>query len=169
MNDIGVVHIRNGGFCVVDADMVESVNKHKWYRNTMGQPITHIGTKCVQMGRLILNPPDGVLTDHVNGVMTDNRRSNLRPCNYKQNSHNSRKQTRSKPCWSKYKGVSYQPKRKKWMASLKADGKYVFLGRHGKEIDAAIAYNNAARKHFGEFARLNNISTKLEVSGEQKD
>jgi hypothetical protein len=42
-------------------------------------------------------------------------------------------------------------------ASAEREIKFVWLGRHGTEDDAARAYNEAAKKYFGEKAFLNNV------------
>lgn len=59
------------------------------------------------------------------------------------------------PC--PYKGVSYVKKRDKWKSQITADYKVYFLGEFLTEVEAALAYNAAAIKHFGEFAYLNEI------------
>ncbi len=93
--------------------------------------------------------------DHVNRNGLDNRRSNLRPCNRSKNRSNSIKQ--KKETTSKYKGVCWDKKSKKWRAQIGIDKKRIYLGFFEIEIDAAKAYNKAAVEYFGEFARLNPI------------
>jgi hypothetical protein len=56
---------------------------------------------------------------------------------------------------SRYIGVSFHKKKGKWMAVIGYKGKNVWLGRFDNEIDAAKAYDAAAKKYYGEFARLN--------------
>lgn len=93
--------------------------------------------------------------DHIDGNPSNNNISNLRLCNREQNIRNK---CSNKSSTSKYKGVNYDSNRKKWYASgCDATGKYRSLGRHNNEIDAAIAYNEFAKKEHGEFARLNQI------------
>jgi hypothetical protein len=60
---------------------------------------------------------------------------------------------------SSYKGVSFVKisKARPWMSYLNCRGKRYLLGRYATEVEAALAYNEAAKKHFGEFARLNII------------
>lgn len=57
---------------------------------------------------------------------------------------------------SQYLGVSLSKRgKKRWYACITLGGKTVSLGRHECEIDAAKAYDTAARTHYGDFARLN--------------
>ena len=58
---------------------------------------------------------------------------------------------------SMYIGVSYQAKRNKYCSMIYHKGKAIFLGRYIDEKDAALAYNNAAKKYLGEKAILNEI------------
>jgi hypothetical protein len=110
-------------------------------------------TVIKRMHREIMNPPPGLLVDHRHGNTLDNRRSELRLATRSQNQYNKRK-TRSNTT-SKYKGVSYDKANQKWAAKILYKGKEKWLDRFGNEIEAAIAYDKAAKKYFGEFARLN--------------
>jgi len=56
---------------------------------------------------------------------------------------------------SRFKGVSWFERDKKWQVHIKYNGKGKNLGRFSSEIEAATAYNTAATELFGEFARLN--------------
>jgi hypothetical protein len=102
------------------------------------------------MHRFILKTETGIEVDHIDGDALNNLRSNLRQCTHKQNLRNTRIQDGFS---SKYKGVGR--KKHKWRARIMVDGKDVFLGYFRSEEQAASAYDNAAIKHFGEFARTN--------------
>ena len=96
-------------------------------------------------------PPDDMTIDHINGVRDDNRLSNLRLATMRQNSQNARPKGKS----SAYKGVSYDTRTGKWVSTIRVEGRHTFLGYHASEIDAARAYDAAASRYFGAFARLN--------------
>ena len=88
--------------------------------------------------------------DHINNVGTDNRFSNLRPADAKDqvgNSRMSRKNT------SGVKGVHWSEPRGKWIAQISIDRKRTHLGAFTDKEKAATAYERAARSHFGEFAK----------------
>lgn len=91
--------------------------------------------------------------DHINRNTLDNQRSNLRLCTNSQNQMNMKSKTGS----SKYKGVNWHKQHKKWQSRIQFNKRQINLGYFDIEIEAAIAYNQAALKYFGEFARLNII------------
>lgn len=96
--------------------------------------------------------PGSLDVDHVNGVQDT---LNLRLATPSQNQGN-RKKSRSK--YSEFKGVTWDQSRNKWKAHIMVNKKTINIGRFDSEIEAAIAYNSAAVKHFGEFAHLNKVN-----------
>ncbi len=153
--------LTRGKFAIVDDEDFEFLMQWKWKCSGHGYAVRnkHIGTvggKRVQeriyMHRLIMNALKGQYTDHINGDGLDNRRCNLRLCTNQQNAANSKKY--SIPTSSKYKGVSWDKKNKKWRASIHVL-KTIFLGRFDSEEDAAKAYNEAAIKYHDKFSRIN--------------
>jgi len=90
--------------------------------------------------------------DHINRIPTDNRIENLRLATRQQNSAN-RKMGQGN--YHKFKGMSFEKDRKKWLARIRVNGVLINLGRYDNIIDAAKAYDKAALQYFGEFAYLN--------------
>lgn len=116
---------------------------------------THYG-KIVRVSRIVMNVdnPD-IFVDHINGNTLDNRKSNLRLATAKQNSRNIGK--RKGKFTSKYKGVNYNKKAKKYSARINTDNGRLFLGYFETEQEAAEIYNKAALEHHKQFARLNKV------------
>ncbi len=110
--------------------------------------------KEVQFHRLIVCPLDGLVADHINGDRTDMRRENLRLVTMQANAWNRGAQARRN---GQYKGVVYNTiKGKKYIrARIIISGKYINLGMHSTDEDAARAYDKAAREHYGQYARTN--------------
>lgn len=110
--------------------------------------------KSILMHRIIMNPADNLLVDHIDMNTLNNQRSNLRICTRSQNLMN---RNAIENGTSKYKGVTWDRARNKWMSHIVLNKKFKNLGRFEKETDAAHVYNIAALSHFGEFARINII------------
>jgi HNH endonuclease len=106
----------------------------------------------IRLHRQLLNAPVDMLVDHINGDGLDNRRQNLRLCTNRQNQQNQRWPRRS---LSRFKGVTYDKRSRKWPAYIKTNGRMRGLGYFSTELEAAMAYNAAALVEFGEFAALN--------------
>lgn len=94
---------------------------------------------------------------HANGDFLDCRRENLMVLDIAQQSYGTKKMKMRAgyETTSKYKGVCWDEDRGKWLAQIRKDGVHRHLGRFDDEIDAAEAYDNAARELFGEHAFLN--------------
>lgn len=90
--------------------------------------------------------------DHINGNPLDNRLTNLRHATRSENMANSRP-ARGKS--SKYLGVSFEKSRGKWAAELTRHYKKHRLGRFDSEVEAAKAYDDAAKHLHGDYAHLN--------------
>jgi len=140
----------------IDAQDKEKVFKYNWrLQNNNGRKyVDVVGRKHLFLHRYILNPPKNMIVDHINGDLLDNRRCNLRICTIQQNSMNRRI---GKNNTSGFKGVS-KIKRKfvdRWTATIEHNQKSIFLGIYKTKLKAAKAVDNAYKKYFGEFARLN--------------
>lgn len=79
--------------------------------------------------------------DHINGVRSDNRWSNLREATKSQNMQNQRRAVRGT---SQYLGVCALGK--KWRASIQVDKKSRHIGVYLTEADAYAAYLEVKRK-----------------------
>ena len=102
-----------------------------------------------KMHREILGLRDPkIQVDHVNRIKLDNQRKNLRVADCSQSMAN-------RVGWSKsgFKGVYQRPTG--YVAGIRVNKEFIYLGFFCTPEDAAKAYNEAAKKHFGEFAACN--------------
>ncbi|MCJ7778070.1 MAG: AP2 domain-containing protein [Sedimentisphaerales bacterium] len=148
-------------FAIVDPNDFYWLNKSHWSprKNRGGvyavRFINVPGKKTTisSMHRVIMNPPRGLLVDHKNLNTLDNTRTNLRLATCSQNMFNKKKI--KSVTSSRFIGVCFHKSSKKWGAYIKYGPKMTWLGTFDDEIEAALAYDEAAMKHHGEFARLN--------------
>jgi hypothetical protein len=105
------------------------------------------------MHREILHAPSHLMVDHINHNGLDNRKANLRLATSAQNSYNRRQFRKNKS--SKYTGVSWKERTKKWAAIICYKREIIVVGYFKDEIQAAKAYDKAAKKYHTEFASLN--------------
>lgn len=142
---------------LVDEEDYLIVRRFRWHANNCGKSIyarTNAGgISSFYMHIFIMKPHARFDVDHLNGNGLDNRRENLRVASRSQNNQNQINYRENKT--SKYKGVSWDARRKKWFGKITDHRKQIFLGYFSSEIEAAFAYDHAARKIFGEFAACN--------------
>lgn len=138
---------------LVDEEDYSLVIHYNWYYH-QGYARTNITINKtiirIYMHRLILNVPKGLFTDHINKNTLDNRKKNLRIVTMTQNNWNLNRKG-----LSKYRGVSWDKNRNKWIAKISINNKTLNLGRYKTEQEAAYAYNKIAKKIRGKFAILN--------------
>jgi hypothetical protein len=148
----------------IDDEDYELASKYKWH--AVKEPSGYYAYShfyregkrtTIQLHRLIMKAEKGQQIDHINGNTLDNRKENLRFCDYSQNQQN-KKQTRGT---SKYKGVSLFKETGKWKASIGVDRKNYHIGYFDSEEEAAKAYDKKTKELFKEFASLNFIGTHL--------
>ena len=146
----------------VDDEDYPLISKYRWVLHSDGYAVSKYGPKQrrrhIFMHRLIMQPNAGKIVDHRDDTKRlDNRRQNLRVCTHPQNHGNSVYKSARKT--SRFKGVGFLKASGKWRARTRriVEGRIVenHLGLFDDEIDAAKAYDAAARQYFGEFARLN--------------
>ena len=165
----------NGKYsATVDDDLYDDLIKYNWSISSNGYAQRRIikpdGSKStILMHRQIMELTfgDSDYVDHINGNRLDNQKSNLRLCTHTQNLHNSKISKRNK---SGAKGVfhqhiEYETKKKGivckdyWRASIMVNRKNIFLGTFPYNpngfAQAKKAYNDAAKKYYGQFAYLN--------------
>ena len=151
-------------YAKVDPEDYEWVSGYEWFGHGRGR---HIYAKrfgregkagepaLVSMHREIVNARRGIIIDHINRDSADNRKANLRQATHGQNQANKAK-NHVNPS-SRYKGVSLTKGvcKRKWRARIQVNRRMIPIGSFESEIDAAKAYDKAAKKYFGEFAYVN--------------
>ncbi len=155
-DEIRYIGLTQGKFAIVDAADYPRLSRYKWYaargRGDKYYAMTsRPNGRPIRMHRLLMNPPAGLVVDHVDGNGLNNRRCNLRICTPAENTRNRPARIGS----SRFKGVCLDPRRHKYGARLCVNGHRHRLGAFADEIEAAIAYDLQAVTLAGRFAYLN--------------
>ena len=145
---------------LVDDKDYEELSKYKWHARLNGRVWYALHSRRengkvhkILMHRLIMAAPQGLQVDHIDGDGLNNQRRNLRLVNSSQNQWNRTNKRRDTS--SQFKGVTFHKSSGLWEARIRVYGIRRELGYFNDEVDAARAYNDAARELFGEFAALN--------------
>ena len=157
------IELTRGQRAIVDDADFDWLNQWKWTADTDGYNwyayrVVRKNSKNlkIRMHRLILGlgRGDRRQIDHINHNGLDNRRCNIRICSCQQNQQNQKNQIN---VTSKFKGVSKckQRNKYKWRTCIVINGKQKTIGRFEMEEVAALAYDIAATREFGEFANCN--------------
>ena len=151
------IKLANGkGIALVDDEDYERVSQYKWYLKNKNENYArgYINSNMIYMHRFILNPPEDINIDHINGVGLDNRKCNLRFATQSQNQWN-RKKTNNR---LGLKGVYFIKKKKlkkPWVSWICFNNRPKYLGYYSTAKEAALVYDKKARELFGEFAHTN--------------
>ncbi|UCC96328.1 MAG: HNH endonuclease [Phycisphaerales bacterium] len=157
------IPLSRGKHALVDLDDYERLSRYKWH--TVGDRGTFYAARntgqrrglkrvVVKMHREVLKVPAGMFVDHINHNGLDNRKANLRPATQAQNARNRRKVQRGN-VHSIYKGLTWYRREERWAVRVMVNRKSKFIGYFDNELNAARAYDQAARKYHGQFASLN--------------
>ena len=158
-DEVITVKLKQGGEIVdilFDSDMLLKLIECRGLLSILGGyacvSLENNGKKTIKkLHRLVMDVTDSnIIVDHINRNPLDNRKANLRKCT---TGENVRNKTKSVGKSSRYMGVSNS--REKWRAIIKSEGVKISLGTFASEEEAALAYDNAARTYFGNFASLN--------------
>jgi hypothetical protein len=142
-------------FAIIDQEDFERVVVHAWQARITDHNVyaaARIAGRQMFLHRFVLNTEPCALVDHRNRIGLDCRKANLRLATASENAFNRKRDARNT---SGFKGVSFHAQTQKWRALIKVGEVWHSLGLHVTPEAAALAYDAAAREHFGEFARLN--------------
>lgn len=140
-------------WAVIDISDIDYANG-RWFTSVCGRGVPKLYAACtrnsqhLRMHRLIMGAKEGQVVDHIDGNSLNNRRGNLRFCTPAENAQ-SRSRNARRP--GKAKGAYFR------RGSFYARIGPTHLGVFATEIEAANAYDVAAKERFGEFAKLNQM------------
>lgn len=150
--------LRKDKFSVIDMVDYNKVKKYNWYAKHQYGDKYYARTKLpltgkfIYMHRLIMDIGPNQICDHIDNDGLNNVRENIRICSYADNNRNKSINKNNK---SGYKGIYWSPRHEKYRASIGLNKKNKHLGYFKCPLDAANAYDRAAKKYFKQFAKTN--------------
>ena len=154
IGSIRLIPLTQSKFAAVDVADYERLMAIRWHADKGNHTFYARGTlegKRISMHRFIMNPPEDMVIDHIDGNGLNNTRANLRICTHIQNLYNSRPVKGT----SAYKGVYWNGEKRKWNAQIRYNGRHIHIGYFDSEKEAARFRDKKAKELQGEFARLN--------------
>ena len=158
------IELTQGKVALIDDEDWSLIKDYRWRADKKGRTYYAVAYvrgsgkknyRQIYMHTLIMTPKDGEEVDHVDSNGCNNQKYNLRVCSGEQNKRNKQKQQGNYT--SKFKGVYWFKRANKWRAQINVANKSIHLGYFLEENDAAKAYNIAALRYFGKFAKINNV------------
>jgi hypothetical protein len=150
------IPLSQGKSALVDDEDFDRLKSYQWFLSGTGYAVGFVPSngkfKLAYMHRFIMQAAEGQLVDHINSDSLDNRQTNLRFATPQQNGQNKRLSALS--CTG-LKGVGWHKNRRKYHARIQLQGIRYHLGFFDDAETAALAYDEAARRLFGEFAVCN--------------
>ena len=151
------IRLTQGKYAIVDDKDYARVKDLNWCFNNGYALHTYwpdgAKGKCrgVHLHTLIMNPPEGMVCDHIDFNGLDNRRDNLRLLT---RADNSRRRRASRLSVSGIRGVSWINFRNKWKVVARVDKKWMFFGYFLFREDAIKKHNEIEKKYRGKLAVL---------------
>lgn len=146
----------------IDLDDVDRCKEYKWAigksKSNKGKYVKYYvvsGSEGLLLHRFLMNPDKNMVVDHIDGDTMNNRKSNLRVCETKENLRNSKMRINNT---SGHKGVIWYKNTNKWVAYIMVDYKHKTLGYFDDIEDAIKTRKNAEEKYFGEYSYENQSS-----------
>lgn len=147
---------------MIDFEDVDRCDCFKWTFNAVKKSVTTTmlvdgEKKNVSLPRFLMdvhNKPHTTQVDHISRDHLDNRKSNLRICTPSENSRNSKMYSTNT---TGFRGVIFRKDTSKYAAQIWHNNQRIGLGCFETPEEAALVYNEAAKKYHGKFAKLNKI------------
>ena len=134
-----------------DLEDYNLIKDYCWYISSTGYVVNKSTDGIIFMHRLITHCESNKDVDHINHVLTDNRKTNLRSCSTAQNAINHILNSNNT---SGYSGVYWNKRKQKWNARVWINTKEVSLGHFNNKEDAIQARKQAENEYYGEFVPI---------------
>lgn len=155
--NVAYVTLTKGYEALIDAEDALRVAGFNWSSQPSGKTVYAHRSEVrggrsygVRLHRVLIDAPDGMEVDHIDGDGLNNRKANLRLATHAENCMNRRVPVTNS---SGLKGVSWHKGQRQWVAKIKVSGITVHIGSFNCPEQAHTAYCEAAARMHGKFAR----------------
>jgi hypothetical protein len=152
--NIAAIPLTQNQIAIVDIWNYEWLNQWKWYahNNNIKHRKTFYAVRStprdqnrkqttIKMHRQIMDFPEGLQVDHIDGNTLINLEGNLKNVTHRQNQQN-----RHHPKTSKYPGVNWDKRSQKWRSRIEINGERFTLGFYDSEEDAYEEYREKCKE-----------------------
>lgn len=149
--------LSNGNRALVDDDDADRIEKVRWHNSSHNPPyaVSYIYREGrrhqIYLHRFVMNAEPTEIVDHINRHRLDCRKQNLRIATDRENKINKYSlvgRSGFRGVWPTHGGRGFQ-------AMIKSGSRRIYIGTFTTLLEAASAYDSAARMWFGKFAVLN--------------
>lgn len=148
----GVLSIGTSMF-YFDLDDLSVIQSRHWYVDKNGYLTSsyyYMGQiRIIRFHRIVARAKPGEWVDHRDRSRANNRKQNLRRCNFSENNRNRGLYSTNT---SGVAGVSFDKRRSRWVASITYNNKKIFIGRFHNKEDAIAARLETEIRLFGDFS-----------------
>lgn len=149
-NDYGIGYDHRNNMFYFDLEDFDKIKNYYWQKSEWGYfYFKTSGTQTFMQDFLLNNKNKEIIIDHINRVRNDNRKDNLRPVTYQQNTWNKNLLSNNT---SGIMGISFSKQYGCWDVYLAKNGKRIFRKKFWNLNDAIVARLQQEKKHYGEFA-----------------
>lgn len=154
------ISLTKGFYAYVDDNDFDFLNQWNWTYMKVGKSAYAYRTvrnkltkkaKSILMHRIILNPPEGLVCDHVDGNGLNNQRSNLRLATRSQNCANSKTHIKTKTGVKGIYPINHADGSVKYTATMCVNYKMLYFGIYDTIKEAKLAWTAGAKQYQGEF------------------
>ena len=150
------IPLTQGMVALIDDEDFGQVSQFKWCAskriNGRFYARRKANHKFIYLHRFLMDAPHDMEVDHIDGDGLNCQRYNMRQATHANNLKNRRRHSNNT---SGSKGVSFKVSAGKYISGILANGVHHYLGLYSDPVEAARAYDAAARKLHGDFATLN--------------
>lgn len=116
------IYLQNiDNYVIIDDDDCIKLSSFGWYgkrSRSKYYAVCNSFGKQIRMHRVIMNPPENMVVDHINGNTLDNRKKNLRICTIRENTLMAKKSYQDNQIRRVGGGIRWQKKFESWMVQL---------------------------------------------------